>query len=132
MKCIPIICLIFALSITAYGQQPGTIPTLTMPASRSPIPPAGGCNFCSRRYDLEQVGNVEQAGVVRRQADQERQALMRRLDVLQAEIDQIRLATGAGPQVKVQIQVSSLDHQVAEIGLRLDETLRRFQHKIRD
>jgi Flp pilus assembly secretin CpaC len=106
MKYIPLICVMLALSITAYGQQPGTIPILPMPGQPHPDPTGQRLQYLLKTvYDLEQAGNVQQATIVRQQADQERQALLRRLDSLQAEIEQIRRAIGAGPQVMVQIQV---------------------------
>jgi Flp pilus assembly secretin CpaC len=106
MKFIPPLCMMLALSIPAYGQQPGTSPLLAMPGEPQPDPTGRRLQYLLKTvYELEQAGNVQQAAKVRRQADEERQSLLRRLDALQAEIDLIRQATNSGAQVMVHIQI---------------------------
>ena len=106
MKYLLSICVMLALSIPAFGQQATTTPLLAMPGEPQPDPTGRRLQYLLKTvFDLEQAGNMQQAAVVRRQADQERQALLRRLDALQAEIDLIRQATSAGAQVMVKIQV---------------------------
>jgi pilus assembly protein CpaC len=57
---------------------------------------------------LEQAGYTGQAAAARQEADRERQTLLRRLDALQAEVEQIWLATGGTPQVLVSMQIIEL------------------------
>jgi pilus assembly protein CpaC len=106
MKNIYLLCLMLTLSVAAYGQQPGANPNPMTAGEPQPDSTGQRLQYLLRNAnELEQAGNVQQAAVLRQQADQERQSLMRRIDVLQAEIDQIRKVTSAGAQVKVKIQI---------------------------
>jgi Flp pilus assembly secretin CpaC len=106
MKYVSSICVAVTLSITAYGQQTGTDPHGVAPAQLQPDSTGQRLQHLRKiAYELEQAGYRDQAAATRRQAEQERQRLLRRLDVLQAEAEQIRQAIGAGTQVVVQLQV---------------------------
>ena len=109
MRYVPAVCVVLALAITAHGQQSGTDPLAAAPCEPQPDPTGQRLQQLRQRaYELEQAGNPDQAAAVRRQAEQERLALQRRLDSLQAEAEQIRQAIGAGTQVLVHLQVVEL------------------------
>ena len=109
MKYVLSLCIMLALSTMAYGQQPGANPHVATPNEPQPDP-TGQRLQCLRQtaYELEQAGKPDQAAAVRQQADRERQALLRRLNVLQAEVEQIRQAVGAGTQVVVHLQIAEV------------------------
>jgi Flp pilus assembly secretin CpaC len=109
MKYVLSLCIILALSITAYGQQPGADVRTATPDQPQPDPTGQRLQHLRKTvYELEQAGNREQAAAVRQQADLERRALLRRLDALQAETEQIRQALGGGTAVVVKVQIGEV------------------------
>jgi Flp pilus assembly secretin CpaC len=104
------VCVFLALWAAVLGQQPGVEPRVVPPpaASEQSPPDLSGkrlSQLLRTAGELQQAGRPEEAAVVLKQADRERQALLRHLDALQAEMERIRLATGAMPQVVVHVQV---------------------------
>ena len=109
MKYVPSLCLVFALVTMVNGQQPGLDPSVATSNNQQPdLTGQRLQRFCQAVHELEKAGKLEQAAVVRQQADQERQALLHHLDVLQAEVEKIRQVVGAGPQVLVHLQIAEV------------------------
>jgi pilus assembly protein CpaC len=97
---------LLALSVAAFGQRPDPGPVLSLPGDPQPDPACQRLQeLLKAAYELEQAGKGQDAAMVRRQADLERQSLLQRLDALQAEMEMIRQATGASAQVVVHVQV---------------------------
>jgi Flp pilus assembly secretin CpaC len=100
------ILLLFALSLTAYGQYPDL-------EEGAPIANNGQSDAAGDRLkqllrsadDLEQAGKSEQAAAIRQKVRQERQSLLARIDSLQAEIERLRQITGGFPQVVTHLKV---------------------------
>lgn len=110
MKYVLSACVLLTLWTTAYGQQPGVeprvLPPPRAPEQTQPDPSGKRLNQLLRTAgELQQTGRQEEAATVLKLADRERQALIRQVDALQAEIERIRLVTGTMPQVVVHIQV---------------------------
>ena len=60
MKFIPPLCMMLALSIPAYGQQPGTSPLPAMPGEPQPDPTGQRLQYLLKSvYELEQAGEVQ-------------------------------------------------------------------------
>jgi Flp pilus assembly secretin CpaC len=105
MKYVLSICVLSAICVAAYGQQTGN--DLRVAATYQVQPDSTGRRLQELRRragELEQAGNRAEAAAIAEQANQEKQALLRRLDVLQAEAEQIRQAVGAGTFVQVHVQ----------------------------
>jgi pilus assembly protein CpaC len=100
------ICLLLALSIAAYGQEPGAEQRAAV-GGEAQLDASGERlkELLRTAANLEQAGDHEQAAAVRKKAEQERQALLAHIDRLQAEVDQIRQVTGGIPQVLVHLKV---------------------------
>ena len=100
------LCVLLALSITVYGQEPGAAPR--GPASGEAQPDTSGLRLqqmLHRASELQRAGQPEQAATVLRQAQWERQGLLNRLDALQAEAERIRQIIGPQQQILVHLQV---------------------------
>ena len=109
MKFVLAVCVVLALAITTHGQQGGDGPHAAASGERQPNPIGQRIEQLRKTaYELEKAGNLDQAAAVHRQAEQERLALLDRLDALEAEAEQIRQAIDAGTQVLVQLQVVEL------------------------
>jgi Flp pilus assembly secretin CpaC len=106
MKCILSIWVLLSLSSAVLGQQPAIDARRLPPAAARPDSTGRQLSRLLRTADdLERAGQSRQAAAVRQEADWERQSLLRRLDDLQAEVQQIREATGSDRQILVRIQI---------------------------
>jgi Flp pilus assembly secretin CpaC len=121
MKYVLSICIILALLITAYCQQPGADLLTATPNQPQPDPTGQRLQHLRKTvYELEQAGKREQAAAIRQQADLERQALLRRLNALQIEAEQIRQAMGDSTQVVVKLQIGEVSlTKLRRLGLDL-------------
>ncbi|MBN2309332.1 MAG: hypothetical protein JXR94_10195 [Candidatus Hydrogenedentes bacterium] len=110
MKYVLTVSVVLALAITAHGQQGDDGPRAAAVSGEPQSNPIGQrlAELRRRAYELEQAGDLEQAAAVQRQADEERRALLARLDALEAEAERVRQALGAGTQVLVNVQVVEL------------------------
>jgi Flp pilus assembly secretin CpaC len=105
MKALPL-CVLLALSVTAYAQEPA--PGQQPPAPAQVQPDVTGQRLQQLRQqadELQKAGQQTQAALVRQQAEWERQALLQHLDALQAETNRIRKIVGGVPQVLVHLKV---------------------------
>jgi pilus assembly protein CpaC len=105
MKVLPF-CVLLALSMAAYGQQPGDPPL--GPATGEAQPDTTGLRLQQllfRASELQRVGQPEQAAIVLQQAEWERRGLLNRIDALQAEIKRIEQLVGSRQQVLVHLKV---------------------------
>ena len=110
MRYVLSVCVVLGLWAAALGQPPAAEPRVLAPPKDSgpwqPDPSGKRLGDLLRRAgELQQAGRPEEATAVLKQADREREALLRHIDALQAEIERIRMVTGAMPQVVVYIQV---------------------------
>jgi Flp pilus assembly secretin CpaC len=110
MRYVLSVCVLLSLLGTALGQPPAAEPRVVPPPKDAeayrPDPSGKRLNQLLRTAgELQQAGRPEEATAVLKQADQERQGLLRHLDALQAELERVRLVTGVMPQVVVHIQV---------------------------
>ena len=107
MKYVLPISVVLALAITAHGQRGGDGPHAAAVSGEPQSNTIGQRlqQLRRRAHELELAGNREQAAAVQRQADEERRALLARLDALEAEAEQVRQALGTGTQVLVHVQV---------------------------
>jgi len=80
------------------GYAPGAQPATSDAEARY-------LQLLERASRLDAVGRSREAESLRRQADQQKQALLEHLDRLQAEVDRLRRLTGTAPQVLVQVRV---------------------------
>ena len=102
-KYVLLVCTMLAPSMTAYGQQPGDDPHVATPSEQQPDPTG------QRLQRLRQTTYaLDPAAAVRQPADRERQALVDRFDVWQAEVERIRQVVGDGTQVVVQLQIAEV------------------------
>lgn len=103
------VCVLLVLLNVALGQQPGLLPRVAPPPRNAEPPPDTSGKRLNQLLrtagELQQAGRTDEATDLLKQADRERQALLRHLDALQAEMEHIRQVTGAMPQVVVHIQV---------------------------
>ena len=100
------LCVLLALSIAAYGQQPGVAPPA--PATGEAQPDTTGLRLQQllfRASELQRAGQPEQAAIVLQQAEWERRGLLNRIDALQAEIKRIEQLVGSRQQVLVHLKV---------------------------
>jgi pilus assembly protein CpaC len=105
MRALPF-CVLLALSITAYGQQPGPAPR--GPAPGETQPDTSGLRLQQLLHNasqLQRAGQPEQAAAVLQQAEWERQGLLNRINALQAEIERMRTIVGHRQQVLVHLQI---------------------------
>ena len=110
MRYVLSVCVLLTHFAVALGQQPAAEPRVVPlpPPADSSRPDASGKRLnelLRTASELQQAGRPEEATAVLKQADRERQALLCHLDALQAEMERVRLATGAMPQVVVHVQV---------------------------
>jgi hypothetical protein len=108
MRYVLAVWVVLTLAVTALGQQGGDGPCAAAAATCEPQPnPIGQRLEQLRRTagELEHAGKMEEAAAIHQQVEQERAALLGRLDALEAEAEQIRQAIGAGTQVLVHVQV---------------------------
>ena len=121
MKYVLSLCFVLAMSIAAYGQQPGVDVRLTAP--QEPDPTGQRLQYLRESAcALEQTGNHEQAAAIRRQAEVEEQSLLQRLNALQAEAEQIRQAIGTNASVMVKIQMVEVSlTKLKRLGIDCDK-----------
>jgi len=119
------ICILLALSIAAYGQEPGAEQRASVAGERLPDTSGERLKQLLRTADaLEQAGQSTQATEVRQKADRERQALLSRIDFLQAEVERIRQVTGGSPQVIVHLKVFEVSlTKLRRLGYNLAKVL---------
>jgi len=100
------VCILLALPITVSAQEPGAAQSLPAADEGQPDTSCERLKQLVRAADaMERSGKVEEAAEVRRKADRERQALLNRIESLQAEVERIRQVTGGSPQVIVHLRV---------------------------
>ena len=106
MKCILSICALLSLSTVVFGQQPTVDARRLPPTAARPDSTGQQLSRLLRTADeLERAGQPRQAATVRQEADWERRSLLRRLEDLQAEAQQLRAATGSDRQILVHVQI---------------------------
>jgi len=92
-------CVLVALWNVAYGQQP---------PSELDRTEARLLHVLRTAVELEAAGQVEQARAARQEAEAQRQALLRRLEALEAEVEHLRQVTGSNTQVVVHLKMVEL------------------------
>ena len=100
------VLLLFAVPATAYAQSQSAQPRVVITSEARPDTSGERLKQLPRAADaLEKAGNVEAAAQVRQKAQQEREALLARIDSLQAEINRLRQITGGMSQVILHLKV---------------------------
>jgi pilus assembly protein CpaC len=98
--------LLLSLSLAAYGQEPAGEARVSSAGETRPDTSGERLKELLRSaHELEQAGKQREAAKARNKAEQERLALLARLDSLQAEVDRIQRFTGGSPQVIVHLKV---------------------------
>ena len=105
MQGVVAIGLLLMLSLSASGQQTKAEPPVAPGQQQAESPTKRYLQLVRAADELEQAGYKDQAATARHEADKERESLLRRLDALQAEAEQIRTATRAVPQVLIHLQL---------------------------
>ncbi len=105
-------CLVIGLtSIAGYGQE--AAPPRPYPAPCADAAAGGSSgdkldHLLKAAAHLEAAGMKEQAQSLRKQANQEKQALVAKLKALESEVERLRRLTGSVPQVLVHVKMMEL------------------------
>jgi pilus assembly protein CpaC len=100
------LCVLLAIPLTTYAQQPDVGPAGPAPVQMQPDTSGQRLTqMLSAAAELERTGQHAQAAALRQQAEQERQALLRYVAALKAEVERIERIVGPHQQVMVHLRV---------------------------